>query len=164
MEKIIIAAMSKNNVIAQNGKIPWHIKEDMQHFRNLTVEYPVIMGRKTFESLDKKPLDHRDNIVVTRDIIEYRGLYKITLCNSIDLAFKFAESFQKYSEEKIYVIGGGQIYSQTIDLVDKLELTVIDEEIVGDTYFPKIDQNKWEEIKREDSINRDYSFRTYIRK
>ncbi|MFZ1971155.1 MAG: dihydrofolate reductase [Candidatus Nanoarchaeia archaeon] len=165
MEKIIIAAMSLNNVIGDDGKIPWKIKEDMKHFRELTTGYPVIMGRSTYDSLGKA-LPHRENIVVTRSldsaIWNQRG--DAIFCGSIPLAFDLAKSFQVNTNKKAYVIGGGQIYAQTLNLVDRLELTIVNKKVSGDTYFPDINWINWEKVRREDSVNGDYSFVTYKRK
>lgn len=162
MEKIIIAAMSLENVIGNNNKIPWKIKEDMEHFRQLTIGHPVIMGRKTFDSiLDsiKRPLPKRTNIVVTRN--QTRNYDDVFFCDSLNNAFKTADAFD---HKQAYVIGGGEIYRQALGLVDKLELTIIKDHVQGDTYFPEVNWEEWEEIKIEEPINGKYSFVTYKRK
>ena len=154
MEKIIIAALSNNTVIGNKGKIPWHISEDLKRFRRLTLGKLVIMGRKTYESIGK-PLDKRVNLVVTRNR-EFSGK-GIIICQSIEEALEKSEKYGK----KIYISGGEEIYKQTIDLADRLELTRVNREVEGDSFFPQIDYNKWREIFREN--HKDFSFVSYER-
>ena len=157
-EVIIIAAMAKNRVIGKDNKIPWYIKDDFKHFKELTLNNPIIMGKNTFLSLPKKPLPKRENIVLT--FSKYSFSYdNITIKNSIKDAFEYCKN-KNYP--KIYIIGGASIYKQSIDLVDKIELTVIDKDYEGDTYFPEFDLNKWKLIKEEK--NKGYSFLTYLKK
>lgn len=172
IEKIIIAAVSENNVIGNNGKIPWNIPEDLQHFRELTLDYPVVMGRKTCKSLGK-PLDRRSNIVVTRNMefsekgfLVYHSIrealervedfYKFIS----DLGGTFSKSLEKHTP-RVFFIGGGEIYKQTIHLADRLELTKVHQTVKGDTFFPKINYDVWEEASRQDFP--DFSFVSYRR-
>ncbi len=157
MEKIIIASLSNNGVIGNNGQTPWHISQDLERFRKLTLGNSVIMGRKTYESIGK-PLDGRLNIVITR-----KGKFKskeplgIVVCHSVEEALKKAERYG----EKVYIAGGGEIYRQTLSLADRLELTRIHRFVNGDAYFPQIDWNEWEEVYKDD--HNDYSFHAYER-
>jgi len=152
-----VAAKSENDVIGKNGDIPWHYPEDMEHFKQLTIESPVVMGRKTYESIPKdyRPLPGRKNIVLTRsdpDLEE--GVEK---ANSLDEAWELAEQ----DSEKVYIIGGSKIYQQTLDLADEMVITEIDEKVEGDTYFPEIEESSWKEKSRD---NRDdLSFVRYQR-
>jgi len=151
---ILIAAMANNNIIGQDGQIPWRIPEDMKRFRELTLGHPVIMGRKTYESIPEKfrPLVGRTNIVVSKSSKSYTN--GVIVYHSIEDALK-----KGIGEGDCYVAGGAQIYEQTIKLADKLEITEVHKEIIGDSFFPQIDKSKWKEILRENYG--DYSFVTY---
>lgn len=170
MEKIIITAVSENNVIGKNGIIPWHIPKDLKHFEELTRDYPVIMGRKTCESIGK-PLYARINIVVTRDKKFLDK--KFVICHSIEEAIERAEDFNEFASDlnvlcktkhtpKVYFIGGEGIYRQTIHLADRLELTRVHKIVQGDTFFPEINYNEWKEVSRKDFP--EFSFVSYVRK
>lgn len=144
MRLIIISAVAQNGVIGRsNGDMPWHIKEEFQHFKNTTYGFPIIMGRKTFESL-KKPLKGRLNIVVTKqesfkfdDVIKFHSLNEaIDYCRTLN-------------PEKAFIIGGGEIYRQGINLADEMIISFLDFEAEGDVYFPEIDSKVWEELSRE---------------
>ncbi len=154
---ILIASVSENNVIGNKGNLPWHISDDLKRFKQLTLNHPVIMGRKTFESILKvfgKPLPGRTNIVVTRD-----KNYQSPGCiikNSIEEGIKEAKKLDK----DIYIIGGQNIYEQSIDFADRLEITKIHKNYEGDAFFPKIGK-EWKETKREDKDG--FSFITYQR-
>lgn len=158
----LIAGVAKNGVIGNKNELPWHIKEDLQRFKVLTLGKPVIMGRKTFESIIMvlgKPLPGRTNIIVTTNVsYKFEGC---VVCNSIGDALKKAKEISS----EIYVIGGQKIYEQTIKLADKLEITSVHKNYEGDAYFPKIDES-WQESKREDKDSNGitFSFITYERK
>jgi dihydrofolate reductase len=161
---IVIAAVSKNNVIGACGKIPWHIKEDFQHFKKATMGSPVIMGTKTYESLPKKPLPGRINIVLNPD--KNYCPEGVIVKNSFDDAIKYCQKFPK-----VYIIGGKSIYELGIQVADELDLTQIDKSYDGDVYFPEIDFNKWELVNKENKTGNDgngevvkYSFCIYKRK
>ena len=145
---IIIAAVSENEVIGNKEKIPWDIPEDLARFRRYTLEHLVIMGRK--------PLEDRTNIVVTRNE-NFKPDGILTAC-SLEDAIKTAEEYDR----EIYIIGGGEIYKQSIDLATRLILTEVEGEYEGDAHFPEIDENKW----TKGVINNygEYSFVTYIKK
>ena len=149
----IIVAKSNNNVIGSNGSIPWNVPKDLKYFKELTEGNTVIMGRKTYESLpkDKKPLPNRINIVITRDI-------NFT-ANGCMVVGSLEEAILKIDNRKdTFIIGGGEIYKQAINFVDKIYVTEINNEYEGDTYFPKI-SDKWDlvGIEKNDECN----FMTY---
>lgn len=157
-ELTIIAAVSINNVIGNNNKLIWKLSNDLKRFRNLTTNHSVIMGRKTFESLPN-PLPDRDNIVITRDTNYLKP--NIQVCSSIEDAINLTKT-----DTQPFIIGGGEIYSQTINIVDKIELTRVHEEFDGDAYFPEIPLDIFELINEEnynsDLENEfDYSYLTY---
>ncbi|MAO94176.1 MAG: diacylglycerol kinase [Flavobacteriales bacterium] len=157
-ELTIIAAVSINNVIGNNNKLIWKLSNDLKRFKNLTTNHSVIMGRKTFESLPN-PLPDRDNIVITRDTNYSKP--NIQVCSSIEDAINLTKT-----DTQPFIIGGGEIYSQTINIVDKIELTRVHEEFDGDAYFPEIPLDIFELINEEnynsDLENEfDYSYLTY---
>jgi dihydrofolate reductase len=127
MKIILIAAMNGKRVIGKNGAIPWHIPEDLQRFKQNTIHHTVLMGRKTFESIGK-PLPQRKNVVIAKQPFVADD---VVIFPSLDAAFSGLTN-----EEKIYVIGGGEIFRQTIDLADELMLTIVDDETPGDVFFP----------------------------
>lgn len=144
-----IVATSLNGIIGNNNKIPWTCKEDMKRFKNITTGNVVIMGRKTFESLDK-PLKNRINIVITAsqkeefiEIIvkdpgeEFSGATKLYKFNSLEKALEYVKKFKHF--KKIFIIGGNTLYQQTLNICNDIYLTIIKEEIEGDTYFFKKD-------------------------
>jgi len=143
-ELIIIAAVAKNNVIGNKGKIPWHIREEFEHFKNTTLNHIVLMGKNTWFSLPSKyrPLPNRENIVLSQEPLV--GDCKV--CSSLNEALKYCK---KFPEKKIFICGGASIYLQTIDLADKMILSQISEEFQGDTYFPQFDKKKWKLISEE---------------
>ena len=157
-ELTIIAAVSINNVIGNNNKLIWKLSNDLKRFKNLTTNHSVIMGRKTFESLPN-PLPDRDNIVITRDTNYSEP--NIQVCSSIEDAINLTKT-----DTQPFIIGGGEIYTQTINIVDKIELTRVHEEFDGDAYFPEIPLDIFELINEEnynsDLENEfDYSYLTY---
>jgi dihydrofolate reductase len=142
----LVAAMSENRVIGVNNALPWKIPEDMKHFVSLTMGRPVIMGRKTFESI-KKPLPGRTNIVISRNF-KAPG---VTVVRSLPEAVAEAKKIAGRDRQKeIMIIGGGQIYEQALPFADRLYLTIVNKEIEGDTYFPKYKKKEWRETARDD--------------
>ena len=137
----LIAACSENRVIGKAGKLIWHIPEDLKRFKKLTLGNPIVMGRKTFESIGK-PLPGRTNIILTRD-----KNYKMEGCLVYNKISDILEIFEK---NNIFVIGGGEIYKQFLDKADKIELTLIHKNFDGDTYFPQIG-GEWEITHSENS-------------
>ncbi|OIO15717.1 diacylglycerol kinase [Candidatus Gottesmanbacteria bacterium CG11_big_fil_rev_8_21_14_0_20_37_11] len=147
----IIAAIAENRAIGKNNKLLWHIPQDMKHFRKITSGHPVVMGRKTYESLGR-PLPDRTNIVVTRDkLFRAKGCI---ICYSLDIAIRTAGA--KDSQE-IFIIGGGKIYEQAITLADKLYLTVVKGNYEADTYFPDYSDFK-KVVSRKDREDSKYKF------
>lgn len=128
MKLILIAALNRNRVIGRDGKTPWHLPEDLLRFKRITANHTVLMGRKTFESIGK-PLPNRKNIVITRT--KNLSLDSVEIFSSIPSAFS-----NLANEEKVFVIGGGEIFLQTIERADELKLTIVQNDEKGDTYFP----------------------------
>lgn len=142
----LIAAIAKNNCIGVKNKIPWNIPEDFQYFKKTTMGKTCVMGQATFESIIGyigKPLPGRKNVVVTLDK-NYQALEGVRIFNSLD------EVFEKLKDEDVFICGGASIYRQTIDKVDTLYITHVNQEFDGDVFFPEIDQNIWKETWRED--------------
>jgi len=142
-----VVAVAENGVIGKDGKLPWHISSDLKFFRRITMNKPVVMGRKTYESIGK-PLDGRDNIVITRnEDFQPEG---VIVASNVEEALAIAR--QKATERgssEISVIGGAQIYEQTLPMTDVIYLTEVHEEPEGDAFFPKIDPSAWKEVSRE---------------
>ena len=157
----IIVAVAKNGVIGDKNSLLWHIREDMIHFRTLTSGHPVIMGRKTYDSIGR-PLPKRTNVVITRDTnLQIEGCI---MAHSLEQALSLFDP-----QEEIFIIGGAQIYSQALPLAHRIYLTVVDKEYQGDTSFPEIDYNLWQQSSREDfqsgeEFNHPFSFITLERK
>ena len=163
MIKIIMAAIAKNKVIGKDNNLIWHLPADLRFFKQTTKGHTLIMGRKTFESLGN-PLPHRDSLVVTRNASYTSD--GITVFHSLESALAHAE--QK-GLEKVFILGGGEIYRQSMNIANKLLITEVHTEFVGDTYFPEIDPEMWKEISREehkaDEKNKyDFAFVEYVRK
>jgi dihydrofolate reductase len=137
----IIAAADENNVIGNDNKLIWHLSDDLKHFKNLTKDHHVIMGRKTFESMPKA-LPNRTNIVITRNR-DYVG-ENIIVVSSLNEALEISKD-----DSQPFIIGGGEIYNLGIQVADRIELTRVHSTFEGDTFFPEIDLNKWDEIKRD---------------
>ncbi len=154
-EIIVIVAVSENNVIGKNGKIPWHIEEDLQRFKKLTMNHPVIMGRKTFESLPVKPLKNRINIVLTRQK-DFKP-DSVIIKESLEDAINYCKD-----QEKIFIIGGQSVYEEGIKIADTLELTKVKGNYDGDAFFPQLESNQWSLVNRQDRNG--YSFLTYKRR
>ena len=156
-EIIIIAAVAKNGVIGKDNKMPWNLemKEDLERFKKLTLDHTIIMGRKTFESLPFKPLPKRKNIVITSKGIEgYED--KIKTFKSLKEAIDYSKSI---GEKKIFLIGGKMIYEEGLRYADSLELTKINKDYDGDTFFPEFDKKIWKLTHKEDKG--EYSFNQY---
>lgn len=137
----IIVAIAKNGVIGDKNTLLWHLREDMIHFRTITSGQPVVMGRKTYDSIGR-PLPKRTNVVITRDTeLQIEGC---TMAHSLTEAVEMFDS-----SEEVFIIGGAQIYNQAMPLADRLYLTIIDKEYEGDSSFPEIDYNSWRQISCE---------------
>jgi dihydrofolate reductase len=166
MEIVFVVAIAENGVIGAGGAIPWRQKSDMARFKALTIGKPVIMGRKTFESL-RRPLPGRTNIVITRDAA-YRAAGAVVTTSAVDAEAVARGDALRRSVTEIAVIGGAEIYRQWLDRADRLEITEVHARPEGDTHFG-IDTAKWEETARirhpagpDDSA--DFSYVTYRRR
>jgi dihydrofolate reductase len=148
MHITLIVAVAKNGVIGKSGGLPWRLSSDLKTFRRLTMGKPLVMGRRTFQSLGK-PLDGRDNIVVTRDR-SFRA-DGADIVPDLDAALILARRYgaQRHVGE-IMVIGGGDIYAQVLPIATRLYWTEVDAEPEGDTWFPAFDRAAWREVARED--------------
>lgn len=138
----LIVAMSENGVIGHHNRLPWHLPADLRHFKRLTIGKPVIMGRKTYESIGK-PLPERTNIIITHD-----NHFQATSCvvvNSIEAALKAATLT---NSEEIFIIGGAALYKQMLPLIQRIYLTMIHHIFAGDAYFPELNSTEWEEKER----------------
>lgn len=130
-----IAAIAKNRVIGVNGDLPWDLPEDMKFFREKTSGHIIVMGRKTFESFPK-PLKNRLHVVITRQE-NYQAPEGVVVFSNIDEALKFCETQTPQWGEEVFIIGGGEIYKQTLQTADQLYLTLIDQEFEGDAKYPE---------------------------
>ena len=154
----LIAAASENNIIGKDNKLIWRLSDDLKHFKELTKGHFVIMGRKTFESMPKA-LPNRTNVIITRKT-DYKAENAIVV-NSLEKALKVAEN-----DNQPFVIGGGEIYKLSMEIADRIELTRVHTSIEGDTSFPEIDLEKWQEVKNEKRLKNekneyDFSFLRY---
>ncbi len=168
----IIAAIGKNNSLGKDNHLLWQMPADMKHFKEITTGHTVIMGRKTFESIGR-PLPNRTNIVITRETNYSPD--GVDVVHSIEEALKIAslEQGRKFEENQdeveVFVIGGGQIYTEAIEKANKLYITEIESSPEADTFFPEIKMDVWKELSREPHMPDEknplpYSFVTYSRK
>lgn len=161
----MIAAMSRNRVIGVNNRLPWYLPEDLKRFKSLTQGKPLVMGRKTFESIGRA-LPGRLNIVITRDPHYQRE--GIRVCHSLDEALQLADHQALIDgADEIMVMGGGEIYRQALVVADRLHLTEVDVEVEGDAFFPDFERDEWEEVERIPMVPQpdrpDYAFVQYRR-
>lgn len=155
MKLSIVVAMAANGIIGRDNRLPWHLPADLQHFKQTTMGKPILMGRKTYESIGR-PLPGRTNIVITRDS-QYRAAGCVVV-NSIDAALEAAGE-----QDEIMIIGGADFYRQVLPQADTIYLTLVHESFEGDTRFPDLHDADWREVERSDhaadSRNpHDYSF------
>ena len=169
-EIIIIAAMAENRVIGKNNTLPWSFKEDLAHFKALTSGWPCIMGRKTWESLPRRPLPGRLNIIVSTTLTLDAALVPasapavVAVSVAENTAMKIAPSLQAALEicgeyQKVFICGGASIYRDAFPLADKIELTLIHQHYEGDTFFPVIDPAIWQKTNSKHFDN--FSFISY---
>ncbi len=156
----LVAAVARNGVIGKDNRLPWHLPEDLAHFKALTTGHAVIMGRKTWDSLPAKfkPLPQRLNIVVTRDAA-FRAEGAV-------IAHSLPEAIAAAGNDAAFVIGGAEIYALALPLADRIEFTEVDAGCEGDAFFPAFDRSAWRETAREQhkSVSGfDYAFVTYQR-
>ncbi len=158
MEKIIIAAMAKNGVIGRHNKLPWHIPEELRFFKQTTMGHPMIMGRKTFDSLGA-PLPGRRHLVLSRrGGFAPRGAEAV---DSLDKAFELCAG-----AEKVFIIGGAQIFHLALPLVNTLLLTLLDREVDGDVYFPRFSEEEFllADERRHEGGSEPFTIATYRRR
>jgi dihydrofolate reductase len=158
MSLTLIAAVANNGCIGKDGRLPWRIPEDLKRFKTFTTGHIVLMGRKTWESIPEKfrPLPGRTNIVLTRNP-EYDLPPDVERFADLEKALA-AHQF----EEDVFVIGGADLYAQTMNAADRLLITEVDQAIEGDAFFPKIDPEQWMETERE--AHDGFAFVTYHRR
>lgn len=153
----LIAAMSSNHVIGIRNTLPWRLPADLQHFKKLTLGYPIIMGRKTFESIGR-PLPGRINIIVSRN--NYAAPEECKVTRSLESAIELCADY-----DEAFFIGGAELYQQALAYAERLYLTEIHTEIEGDAWFPEFSKDEWIETAREphNDAEYQYSFVTYCR-
>ena len=153
----LVAAVARNAVIGQDGGMPWHLPQDLRHFRLLTTGHPMVMGRKTFDSIGR-PLPGRTTIVITRDPSwSHAG---VLAAGSLPDAIALGR--QQPGGDEVMVVGGGEIYAQAMPLADTLEITRVDQEVQGDTTFPEIDPRVWKLVAVDSDVG--YAFHRYFRR
>ncbi|WP_080238977.1 dihydrofolate reductase [Spirosoma rigui] len=163
MKISMIAAVAQNHVIGRKNDLPWHLPDDFAFFKRKTSHHPIIMGRKSLESLGK-PLPNRTNIVITRN----KGLQAagVTIVHTLDEAIAAARSI---NQEEIFVIGGAEVYTMALPVATTLYLTEIHRDYEGDAYFPEVDKREWNEVSRvphaaDERHEVGFDFVTYERK
>jgi dihydrofolate reductase len=144
----IVVAMSRNNIIGFQNRLPWHLPADLKHFKQLTLNKTIVMGRKTFESIGR-PLPQRENIVLSRQPIQIEGCKVISDLKELSI------------NKEIMIIGGAQIYALALPLVNDLYITWIDGDFKGDTFFPDIDWNNWKIMSEESHLPDDKNLHAY---
>ncbi len=146
MKLTLVAAHDPNLVIGNNGGLPWHYSEDLKHFKNVTLGNTIIMGRGVFEELNETPLPGRKNIVLSTS----------KTYDNVDTYKSLEDALKSVDEEEVFIIGGGVLYRQTINLADRLIITEIKKEYEGDTFFPEYRDDigtKWKEVSRDNRDN-----------
>ncbi|MBR5483715.1 MAG: dihydrofolate reductase [Alistipes sp.] len=156
----IIVAVAENGVIGDKNSLLWHISEDLRNFKRITSGHPVIMGRKTYESLGR-PLPNRTNVVISRTTTQIEGC---TVVDSLEAAIALFPE-----EEEVFIIGGAQIYALALDIADKFYLTRVGHSYEGDTSFPEWDASQWQLISKEsfecgEKYPHPFTFEEYSRK
>lgn len=157
MSIAIIVAMDRNRLIGNNNQLPWHLSEDLAHFKKITTDKTVIMGRKTYQSIGK-PLPKRNNIVISRN--KNLKIAGVTILSSLDEICKLA------NKQQVIIIGGASLYAQVLPLCNLLYITQINHAFVGDAHFPEINLSKWQQISSQKNTipsDYDYYFKVFIR-
>jgi dihydrofolate reductase len=157
----LIAAVAENNALGKDNQLLWHLPDDFKRFKNVTSGHHIIMGRKTFESFPK-PLPNRTHVIITR-----QKDYKPEGCLIVDSLAKAISVCPK--DEELFIIGGGEIYKQSIEMADKLDITRVHHTFDADTFFPEIDLTKWkltslEYNPKDEKHHFDFTFETYLKK
>jgi len=158
---ILIAAVAQNNALGKDNQLLWHLPDDFKRFKNITSGHYIIMGRKTFESFPK-PLPNRTHIIITR-----QKNYNPEGCIVVNSLNEAIQSCPK--NEDVFIIGGGEIYKQSIPIADKIDITRVHNSFEADTFFPEIEIEKWQLIfeefhSKDERHDFDFTFETYVRK
>jgi dihydrofolate reductase len=158
----LIAAASENNALGKDNDLVWHLPDDFKRFKALTSGHYIVMGRKTFESFPK-PLPNRTHIIITRQK-DYKAPEGCIVVNSLTKAIEISPE-----NEEVFIIGGGQIYKQSIEIADKIELTRVHTTVEADVFFPVIDETIWEEIESEhhpkdEKHQYDFTYLTFVKR
>ena len=157
----MIVAHAENRIIGKDNDMPWHLPADLAYFKKVTLGKPVIMGRKTFESIGSKPLPKRENIVISRS--PQSPVEGVVFTTSLQEALKLS------TDHEPFIVGGAEIYRQSMDIVDVMEITRVHDSFEGDTFFPEIDSEVWT-LEKEETHAKDenhkhaFSFQTWVRK
>lgn len=157
----IIAAISENNGLGKDNQLLWHLPDDFKRFKKVTTGHHVIMGRKTFESIGKKALPKRTNIIITHQ--KSYDASCIVLADSLKTALRIAKT-----DSNPFILGGGMVYKEAMQYADTLDLTIVHQKFEADTFFPEIDPKIWKEVSREfhpqdEKHKYDFSFVTFKR-
>ena len=158
----IIAAASENNALGKDNQLVWHLPDDFKRFKSLTSGHYIVMGRKTFESFPK-PLPNRTHIIITRQK-DYEVPEGCIIASSLQKAIDLCPK-----NEEVFIIGGGEIYKQSFEIADKIDLTRVHTTIEADTFFPEIDTDKWELVfeefhAKDEKHDYDFTFLTYLKR
>ncbi|WP_028399654.1 dihydrofolate reductase [Ectobacillus panaciterrae] len=158
----LIVAMDQNRLIGSHNDLPWRLPADLAYFKKTTMGHPIIMGRKTFESIGK-PLPGRENIIVTRN-----KEYQAEGCTVVHSISELLERFASTAEE-VFVIGGAELFQEALPAAERLYITYIEELFTGDTWFPEISEAEWQEVSREQGVQDEknpyeYYFTVYEKK
>ncbi len=161
MKVSLIVAIAENNVIGKDNDLIWHLPDDLKHFKSKTSGHTIIMGRKTFESIGSKPLPKRENIVISRS--------PQTPVNGVIFTTSLEEALNLSTDQEPFIVGGAEIYRQSLDVVDVMEITRVHESFEGDTFFPEINPDKWTLEKEEthaidENHKHAFSFQTWVKK
>ena len=163
----ILVAMNENLLIGVNNDLPWKLQDDLEHFKNYSLNKPIIMGRKTFESIGR-PLPNRKNIVVSSAMKEQEG---IKVFNNLNDAIVFCERYNKENNiDEIILIGGAKIFAEGLKQTTKLVISLVDaNSIKGDVYFPKFNKQEWKEVNskkflKSETNQYDFEIKEYLRK
>lgn len=136
-----IVAMAENRVIGKDNKLPWHLPADLKHFKSITTGHPILMGRKTYESIGR-PLPNRTNIIMTRD-----AAYHAAGCIVVTSIEKALEQATVHEAGEIFIIGGAEIYRQLMPHIQRIYLTIVHHQFDGDAYFPELDMDEWKKVE-----------------
>ena len=158
MKIVLMAAVSPDRVIGRDGAVPWHYRADMRRFRETTTGHPCVMGRKTWESLPRRPLPGRPNLVLTRQA-GYEAAAGATVCASFEEARRRCEAM---AAEYMFVLGGEDVFREAMAAADEMQITHVPDRVAGDVHFPQWDERDWlEEESREEERLR---FARYVRR